>query len=103
MNKHSLRFASSFRNKVILIFFMIIIVPFLLFAYYAHIKSIEGISNANMTISMSYLQQTRKNFEIYLNQLNDQINEIIGDKQLQDLLEKKPAIRLRKKRLRSTC
>ncbi|MCD9025586.1 cache domain-containing sensor histidine kinase [Cohnella silvisoli] len=90
MNKHSLRLASSFRNRVILIFFMIIIVPFLLFAYYAHIKSIEGISNANTKISMSYLLQTRKNFEIYLNRLNNQINDIIGNKQIQSLLEQRP-------------
>jgi two-component system sensor histidine kinase YesM len=71
---------------MILIFFMIIIVPFLLFAYYAHIKSIEGISNANMSMTNSYLLQARKNFEIYLNGLNDQVNDLIGNKELQDLL-----------------
>ncbi|WP_317618428.1 sensor histidine kinase [Paenibacillus sp. PL91] len=90
MNKVSFRLASSFRNRMILIFFMIIIVPFLLFAYYAHIKSIEGISNTNTTMSMSYLLQARKNFEIYLNKLNEQVNEVIGNKALQDLLEKEP-------------
>ncbi|MDQ8734691.1 sensor histidine kinase [Paenibacillus sp. LHD-38] len=90
MNKVSFRLASSFRNRMILIFFMIIIVPFLLFAYYAHIKSIEGISNTNTKMSMSYLLQARKNFEIYLNTLNEQVNEVIGNKGLQDLLEKEP-------------
>jgi two-component system sensor histidine kinase YesM len=90
MIKVSFRLASSFRNRMILIFFMIIIVPFLLFAYYAHIKSIEGISNTNTTMSMSYLLQARKNFEIYLNKLNEQVNEVIGNKALQDLLEKEP-------------
>lgn len=90
MNKVSFRLASSFRNRMILIFFMIIIVPFLLFAYYAHIKSIEGISNTNTKMSMSYLLQARKNFEIYLNTLNEQVNEVIGNKALQDLLEKEP-------------
>ena len=48
--------------------------PFLLFAYYAHIKAIEGISNANMTASINYLQQTRSNFENYLETLNDQMS-----------------------------
>ncbi|MBB6637249.1 cache domain-containing sensor histidine kinase [Cohnella thailandensis] len=92
MNKRvSLRLASSFRNRMILIFFMIIIVPFLLFAYYAHIKSIEGISNANLSMTNNYLLQARKNFEIYLNALNDQVNELIGNKTLQDLLETPPA------------
>lgn len=90
MNKFSFRLASSFRNRMIFIFFMIIIVPFLLFAYYAHIKSIEGISNTNTKMSMSYLLQARKNFEIYLNTLNDQINDLIGNKGLQHLLEKEP-------------
>lgn len=90
MNKVSFRLASSFRNRMILIFFMIIIVPFLLFAYYAHIKSIEGISNTNTKMSMSYLLQARKNFEIYLGNLNDQVNDVIGNKELQDLLETEP-------------
>jgi two-component system sensor histidine kinase YesM len=90
MNKASFRRLNSFRNRVILIFFMIIIVPFLLFAYYTHIKSIEGISNANTRISLSYLLQTKKNFELYLTKLNDQINVLIGNKQLQEYLEKPP-------------
>lgn len=87
----SLRLASSFRNRMILIFLMIIIVPFLLFAYYAHIKAIEGISNANMTASINYLQQSRGNFENYLETLNDQINDLIGNKELQSLLSHPPA------------
>ncbi|WP_219834055.1 sensor histidine kinase [Paenibacillus sp. R14(2021)] len=86
----SLRLASSFRNRMILIFFMIIIVPFLLFAYYAHIKAIEGISNANMTASINYLRQSRGNFESYLEALNDQVNGLIGNKQLQRLLGEPP-------------
>ncbi|MFC5648245.1 sensor histidine kinase [Paenibacillus solisilvae] len=90
MNNAALRLGSSIRNKMIVIFFLIIIVPFLLFAYYAHIKSIEGITNANAAFSMSYLQQAKTNFETYLNQLNDQVNEIIGNKQIQDLLGQKP-------------
>lgn len=75
---------------MILIFFMIIIVPFLIFAYYSHIKTIEGITVTNTKMSMSYLLQARKNFEIYLNKLNDEINSVIGNKALQDLLEKEP-------------
>lgn len=90
MKKVSFRLASSFRNRMILIFLVIIIVPFLLFAYYAHIKSIEGISNTNTKMTMSYLQQAKKNFEIYLNRLNEQVNEVIGDKSVQELLEREP-------------
>lgn len=70
---------------------MIIIVPFLIFAYFAHIKSIEGITNTNTKISLSYLQQAAKNFEIYLNTLNDQVNTLIGNKRVQDLLIDPPA------------
>ncbi|MFD2328234.1 sensor histidine kinase [Cohnella sp. GCM10020058] len=82
----SLRLASSLRNRMILIFFMIIVVPFLWFAYYAHVKSIEGISNANLSMTNNYLLQVRKNFQNYLSALNEQVNDLIGDKRLQDLM-----------------
>lgn len=85
------RFPSSLRNRIIFVFLLIIIVPFLLFAYYSHIKSIEGISDTNMKMTMSYLYQSKKNFEMYLNQLNGQINDLVGNKQLQELLDKEPA------------
>jgi two-component system sensor histidine kinase YesM len=61
MIKAYFRLASSFRNKMILIFFAITIVPFIVFEYYAYMKSIEGIKNANSTFSMSYLQQAKTN------------------------------------------
>lgn len=80
----------SLRNKVILIFFAILIVPFLLFAYYTHVKAIEGISNANTSVSHSFLIQARKGFEVYLSQLNSQMNDLIGNKQLQELLKTAP-------------
>lgn len=91
MNRFTLRLGASFRNRIILVFFMIIIVPFLIFAYFAHIKSIEGITNTNTKISLSYLQQATSNFEIYLNTLNDQVNTLIGNKRVQDLLIDRPA------------
>ncbi|MBB6729540.1 cache domain-containing sensor histidine kinase [Cohnella zeiphila] len=90
MIKAPLKLLSSFRNKMILIFFAITIVPFFLFASYAYMKSVEGIKYANSTFSMSYLEQAKINMETYLNQLNDQINELIGDKSFQQLLEKPP-------------
>ncbi|EFM11382.1 integral membrane sensor signal transduction histidine kinase [Paenibacillus curdlanolyticus YK9] len=90
IRRKPIQMLSSFRNRMILIFFVIIILPFLLFAYYAHIKSIEGIMNANTTIQTSYLLQARKNFEIYLNDVNDQINVLIGNKRIQELLEREP-------------
>ncbi|BBI31683.1 cache domain-containing sensor histidine kinase [Cohnella abietis] len=86
----SFRLASSFRNRMILIFFAITIVPFIIFAYYSYMKSIEGIKNANATFSMSYVQQAKLNFETYLGQLNDQINEVVGNKNVQEWLERKP-------------
>lgn len=75
---------------MILIFFAITIVPFIIFAYYAYMKSIEGIKNANATFSMSYLQQAKMNFETYLDQLNDQVNDLIGNKSVQQWLEREP-------------
>jgi two-component system sensor histidine kinase YesM len=83
----------SLRDKVILIFFAILVLPFLIFAYYSHMKAVNGISNANNITSFSYLMQARSNFESYLTGLNGQMNELIGDKELQSLLEKPPANR----------
>lgn len=91
MIRSFLRLASSLRNRMILIFLAITIVPFILFSAYAHTKSVEGIQQANATFSMSYLEQSKINLEAYLAKLNDQMNELIGDKQLQDLLEQPPA------------
>ncbi|QJC51509.1 sensor histidine kinase [Paenibacillus albicereus] len=90
MIKGSLKLASSFRNKMIFLFFAITIVPFLLFASYAYTKSVEGIQNANATFSMDYLEQTKRNVEAYLNQLNDQVNDLIGDGALQAMLAAPP-------------
>ncbi|WP_145949727.1 sensor histidine kinase [Paenibacillus sp. Y412MC10] len=91
MIRSFLRLASSLRNRMILIFLAITIVPFILFSAYAHTKSVEGIQQANATFSMSYLEQSKINLEAYLAKLNDQMNELIGDKKLQDLLEQPPA------------
>jgi sensor histidine kinase YesM len=85
-----LRLASSFRNRMILIFLSITIIPFVLFSAYAHTKSIEGIQQANVAFSMSYLEQAKINVETYLAQLNESINNLIGDKTLQYLLERPP-------------
>lgn len=90
MIKSLFKLASSFRNKMILIFFAVTIVPFILFASYAYMKSVEGIQKANVTFSMSYLEQAKLNVEAYLTQINDQVNSLIGDKTLQQLLEKPP-------------
>ncbi|MWV42120.1 HAMP domain-containing protein [Paenibacillus sp. HJL G12] len=91
MIKSLLRLSSSLRNRIILIFFAITIVPFILFSAYAHTKSVEGIQQANATFTMSYLVQSKINLEAYVDKLNEQMNELIGDKQLQSLLEQPPA------------
>ncbi|MEK8130014.1 sensor histidine kinase [Paenibacillus filicis] len=80
----------SFRNKMILIFIFMTIIPFVLFAYYAHLKSVEGISNANAAFAMDYLVQSKNNFDEYLAHLNNQINEVIGNKKLQQLMGEIP-------------
>jgi two-component system, sensor histidine kinase YesM len=90
MNKGILALG-TLRNKVILIFFAILIVPFIIFASYTHVKAVEGITKANTSVSLSFLIQARKSFEVYLTRLNDQMNDLIGNKELQDLLERPPA------------
>ncbi|MFF2908171.1 sensor histidine kinase [Paenibacillus sp. NPDC057934] len=90
MIRNLLSLTSSLRNRMILIFFAITIVPFILFSGYAHTKSVEGIKQANAAFSMSYLEQAEMNLRTYLNHLNDQINNLVGDRDLQRLLERQP-------------
>ncbi|RXZ83270.1 sensor histidine kinase [Paenibacillaceae bacterium] len=73
-----------------MLFLAVIIVPFLLFAYYSHNKSIEGISSTNTKMTKSYLQQAKKNFDIYLSVLNEQVNDLIGNPVLQDMFSQEP-------------
>lgn len=81
---------TSIRNRIILIFFAITIVPFILYSFYAHAKSVQGIEQAYATFSMSYLEQSKMNVEGYLSTIDNQINELIGDRTLQKLLEHPP-------------
>ncbi|MFC3745909.1 sensor histidine kinase [Paenibacillus sp. GCM10012306] len=90
MIRNLLSLTSSLRNRIILIFFAMTIVPFILFSGYAYTKSVEGIKQANAAFSMSYLEQAEMNVKTYLNHLNDQINNLIGDRELQRLLEQPP-------------
>ncbi|WP_438347545.1 sensor histidine kinase [Paenibacillus sp. FA6] len=80
--------STSLRNQLVILFLFVIIIPFLLFAYYSYTKSIEAISITNTKTTKSYLKQAEKNFDIYLSLLNDQVNELIGDKWLQELFSK---------------
>ncbi|KAI7255720.1 hypothetical protein KC345_g11087, partial [Hortaea werneckii] len=47
-------------------------------------RKLQGIAD-------DFLIQARKSFEVYLSQLNSQMNDLIGNKQLQDLLKTAPA------------
>jgi two-component system, sensor histidine kinase YesM len=90
MNNGVVQRLASFRNKMILVFIFMTIIPFVLFAYYAHVKSVEGISNANSAFAMDYLIQSKENFDEYLTHLNNQINEVIGDVKFQQLMAVAP-------------
>ncbi|OPH55983.1 histidine kinase [Paenibacillus ferrarius] len=90
MNNSITQRVISFRNKMILIFIFMTIIPFVLFAYYAHLKSVEGISHANSAFAMDYTIQSKENFDGYLAHLNNQINDVIGNSKLQQLLAEEP-------------
>jgi len=80
--------STSLRNRLIFLFFIVIVIPFLIFAYYSHTKSIEAITTTNTKTMKSYLKQAEKNFDIYLTLLNDQVNDLIGNRALQNLFSK---------------
>jgi two-component system sensor histidine kinase YesM len=90
MTRPALEKAFSFRKKIIVLFFVLIIVPFVFFAYYSYNKSLEGISKANASFSLDYLLQSRNNFDDYLRKINGSINDIIGTDKLQEMLKRVP-------------
>jgi len=90
MSRFHLLNRSSFRQKIIVLFVLLILAPFLFFAYFSNQQSVKSISEANQSFYLAYLMQSRKNFEIYLKDLNNTINDIIGEKQLQRMLDAKP-------------
>ncbi|MCU6795544.1 sensor histidine kinase [Paenibacillus sp. WQ 127069] len=90
MNNSRLIPNGSFRRKIIVLFFCLILAPFLFFSYYSYHQSTKGISDASESFYIAYFMQNRKNFDAYLDGLNNSINDIIGTKQLQQLLDTKP-------------
>lgn len=75
----------SIRGTIIVLFFMVIVTPFLFFSYYSSQKSIESISEANAAFSMDSLYQKGKIFEDYLVNINFRMNDIIASDEFQSL------------------
>jgi two-component system sensor histidine kinase YesM len=90
MNKSLLVNSVSVRKRIVVLFFIFIILPFIFLAYYSYHQSVKGISEANASFSLDFLIQSKKNFEGYLKDLNEQMNNLIGTKKLQDLMIIKP-------------
>jgi two-component system, sensor histidine kinase YesM len=90
MNKSLMANSLSVRKKIIVLFFLFILLPFIFIAYYSYYQSVKGISNANASFSLDLLIQSKKNFEGYLKDLNEQMNNLIGNQKLQDLMIQTP-------------
>ncbi|QJD86464.1 sensor histidine kinase [Cohnella herbarum] len=86
MNRLILDKGHSFRRKIIVLILLVLVAPFLFISIYSYRQSVEGISNANALFWSEYMIQTARNLDEQLEKLNDQINDVIGNRHLQELL-----------------
>ncbi len=84
----------SFRYQVIILFFIVVAIPFVFIGYFAYNKSVETVELANSTVSLDAVGRTGKNLDAYLNEVNDKQDEIMYSKEVQAALSSEPKDRL---------
>jgi sensor histidine kinase YesM len=82
----------SLRYQVIILFFIIVALPFLFIGYFAYEKSVETIEDVNSVVSLDLLNRTGKNLDAYMHEINENQNDIMFD--IQDALSRDPVDRL---------
>lgn len=81
----------SIRSQVILLFFLIVVLPFLFIGYFAYSKSIKAIQNVSSIVSMEMMDKNAKVLDNYLDLVDNAQNEIMYSREMQDLLSIRPA------------
>ncbi|MBW5446484.1 HAMP domain-containing protein [Cohnella sp. CFH 77786] len=76
----------SIRHKVILLFFLVIMLPFLFIGYFSHSKSVEAIQNVSAAISSQMMEKNARNLDNYLELVSKTQNEIMYSADMQNLL-----------------
>ncbi len=92
MNKHRLLSLSGFsiRHQVILLFFVVIVLPFLFIGYFAYQKSVQAIENVSSIVSLEMINKNAKNLDNFLNLVDAAQNEIMSLAEMQNLLSAEP-------------
>lgn len=81
---------SSLRHQVILLFFMVIALPFLFIGYFSYSKSVKAIQNVSSVVSKEMMIKNAKNLDNYLDLVDMAQNEIMYSTEMQRLLSIEP-------------
>lgn len=76
----------SIRYQFIILFFLLIAVPFLFVGYFTYHKSVDAIKNVNSVTSLEMIYKSGKNLDHYLNLVDSSQNELMSSVELQGLL-----------------
>lgn len=80
----------SIRHQVILLFFMVIALPFLFIGYFSYSKSVKAIQNVSSVVSKEMMLKNAKNLDNYLDLVDMAQNEIMYSAEMQRLLSIEP-------------
>ncbi len=76
----------SIRYQVILLFFLVIVLPFLFIGYFSYSKSVQAIQDVSSIISLEMMEKNASNLDNYLDLVDRAQNDIIYSKEMQNLL-----------------
>ncbi|MDG0792523.1 hypothetical protein OMP38_17820 [Cohnella ginsengisoli] len=81
----------SIRRQVILLFFLIVVLPFLFIGYFAYSKSIKAIQDVSSFVSMEMMVKNAKVLDNYLDLVDNAQSEIMYSQDMQELLSIRPS------------
>ncbi|WP_309118189.1 sensor histidine kinase [Paenibacillus sp.] len=81
----------SIRYQVILLFFLIIALPFIFIGYFSYSKSVQAIQNVSSLISKEMMDKNANNLDNYLDLVDRAQNDIMYSPDMQHLLSIDPA------------
>ncbi|PYI54377.1 cache domain-containing sensor histidine kinase [Paenibacillus flagellatus] len=80
----------SIRHQVLLLFFVVIVLPFVFIGYFAYTKSVEAIENVSSVVSLDMIDKNGKTLDNYLNLVGSAQNELMFSSEIQELLSQEP-------------
>lgn len=92
MNKPRLRMGRfSIRHQVIILFFLVIMLPFIFIGYFSYSRSVEAIQDVSSVISSQMMEKNARNLDNYLELVSKTQNEIMYSSDMQNLLSIVPS------------